>query len=293
MENPYKKRRTNDLITTNEELLSQSKKLKLPYGTIVRTQPVYGIYYDTIKEEARLETLNRNDRLERVKYLLNEFNTIHTSNSAYFGAFGFTKLQRMYISLLANHYNVRQLSKEAFINKYSDHYPVTSTLNSCKMQSLLESRMNKKSNVRSIAKHLKVSYSTTRRYVKNTMEYKYVACSRINTKFNSFRNNEQYLAFANKYIELTDQGCIFLWQDESSFNSAKRTAKKWIHKNDKNLFFDNGRICGINIILTVSIDEIILNEIQSTTINSFKYGQYIDSLLLKLNRISKYYILMQ
>ena len=91
MEKQNKKRRTCDLNEPEEVNQNSARKLLVPFGTVRRTEPVFGIFYDTIDEEWRTPSYSRNKLLERLKFLLNEFTTIHTMNSNLIGIFGISR----------------------------------------------------------------------------------------------------------------------------------------------------------------------------------------------------------
>lgn len=246
------------------------------------------VILDTIKIGKSYEYINEESIVEKMKFVLSDFNNylFKSIESINLNEFRIFKENTNDVELL----NLEQ--KIDFIEKNKKHYPSTSKIDFNKVNKLLNDNNKKAPNLREIAKKLNYKYITLYRAVKKYMGYRYLKSNRLNFKSNNNHHNYQLIYFCEIFCKLVIKEKYFIFIDECSFNSNKRSTKIWVNNNSKNILLDKSRISGVNLILSASKEDIIYFQISECRLNSEKFIAYLDKLeetILNNDRLTEIY----
>lgn len=172
--------------------------------------------------------------------------------------------------------------KIKFIKENSIIYKSTSKIDFEKVREMLESKNKSQISLKKIAVKLKYPYITLYRAIRKIMGYRYLKSSRLNIKSNNEKSDYEIIYFSNILSKILDKNNLLIFIDESSFNSNKRSTKLWINHQKNNVFYDSGRISGLNLILASTNEEIFEYTISKRTNNTDEFIVFIEKLINKI-----------
>lgn len=165
-----------------------------------------------------------------------------------------------------------------YIKDNSRFFPKTSLIDFNRVIELLKYSSNNQLNLKQISKKLDYKYITLYRAVKNVLRYRYLKSNRVNVKSTKINAEYQIMYFCDCFSKLVDTNSYFIFIDECSFNSNKRSSKIWINPYQNNIMYDKGRISGLNLILAVSKSEIFHFKFSHKKLNSDGFINYFDEI---------------
>lgn len=168
------------------------------------------------------------------------------------------------------------------ISHNSKYYPSTSKIDFVKIQELLEKKGKNQLSVKEISKILNYKYMTVYRAVRKILRYKFLKSNRLNNKSNSESVKYQTIYYCDYFSKMIQNDSFFIFIDECSFNSNKRSNKIWVNSNKNNIMYDKGRISGLNLILSVSRNEIFHYNLSNKRLDSKGFICYIEDLEEKI-----------
>jgi len=98
----------------------------------------------------------------------------------------------------------------------------------------------------------------------------------------------QRRVFLKKIMLLLETGCQIIYVDESSFNTAKKCAKRWVKLNETKPLGFSGRISGVSLILACGQSEVLNYTIRECNNTSEVIVEFLDFLIKEL-KINDYY----
>ena len=190
---------------------------------------------------------------------------------------------------LDSHFLIGSQDKKKMMNdriiqfsEYKSKFPILGKIDLFKVVEILECDNNPQVNIKELAIKMNVKYTTMYKAVKEILLYRNVKCCQIKKDSNSFKNTLQLLFFTEKLLEMIEKDHTFIFFDESSFNSRKRTNKRWISKFSKNRNFDNGRITSVNLLLAITNSNILYSESSSYTCDFNEFQSFINKMIKKI-----------
>lgn len=279
MNDPKKKRKMNeelindratgnstvyDLTSVDDMLLSKLKDQFRFKDTIIN-----GAAYSKYHRAMLIELINKSLRIFK-NYL---FEAIGVESTYFF-------------KLTENDDDNEVLKKEdnyiKFIKGNSNVYPKTSKIDFKKVREMLYSTKKSQKSIKKIAIELNYPYFTLLRAVKKIMKFRFIKCNRLNKNSNSLKNDYQVIYFTNTFSNVIEKKNYFIFIDESSFNSNKRSTKQWISNKKTNIIYDSGRISGLNLILACTGQKIFHFNISNKKLNTDNFCNFINELLMKI-----------
>lgn len=183
-----------------------------------------------------------------------------------------------------DHKYQRIKQKIELIKNNSKHFPSSSKFDDDKIIKLINFSNKKKYTIKEISKILNYPYSTLLLYVKNILCFRYVKCNRLNYRSLSIDNKYQHIYFCDNFSNIIKNDSYYIFLDECSFNSNKRSSKLWIELKKKNIMYDKLRISGLNFVLAASKDEIFYFEVIKNKLNSEKFCSFLENLINKIRQ---------
>lgn len=168
--------------------------------------------------------------------------------------------------------------KIKFIKEHKKYFPSTSKIDFNRVKRLLDNKKQSQMSLKDISLKLNYKYITLYRAVRNILGYRYINSSRLNIKSSTLTNKYQTVYFSERFSKIIDNNNLFIFIDESSFNSNKRSSKLWINSGKKNTFYDKGRISGLNLILASSYNQIIHFQLSKNRLNALNFIDFLNQL---------------
>jgi hypothetical protein len=170
-----------------------------------------------------------------------------------------------------------------YLKEHSKNYPKLHAVDFDELLRHLNGITKRQLSIKEISKIMNIDYHILYRAVKDILNYRFVKCSRINDKYLSTKNFSQTVVFSKWLIHSLNNGYEMIFIDESSFNTNKRTGKRWVRPNQNVEIADKGRISGVNLILACSQNSIIHHEIDYQSLDSIGFICFLNNLFDKIN----------
>ena len=120
------------------------------------------------------------------------------------------------------------------------------------------------------------------------MKYRYLQPFVKTHKYLTNKHLLQRRVFLKKIMLLLETGCQIIYVDESSFNTAKKCAKRWVKLNETKPLGFSGRISGVSLILACGQSEVLKYTIREGSNTSEVIVEFLDFLIKEL-KINDYY----
>lgn len=119
--------------------------------------------------------------------------------------------------------------KIKFIKEHERLFPSISKIDFKRVIQILENKNQSQMSLKQISLKLNYKYITLYRAVRYILGYRYINSSRLNIKSSTMTNKYQTIYFSEIFSKIIDNKSVFIYIDESSFNSNKKSSKLWIN----------------------------------------------------------------